>query len=195
VGSGTFTLRFGTGSGAFTADTSRSQVDITLTSSDTLTTLAQKINAGAGVSAYVATGSGGAQLVIKGADGAANGFQIETTPADGDTTLSTFAWTPGRRRHPAQVHRHRCGLYARWRGAHVHLQHHHRCRAGLAQADRHQCRIAHHDRLFRSVQRDPDGDDDLVDALNQIVSTLTPTPMRPAARSTTTRAPARCARR
>lgn len=96
VGSGTFTLRFGTvASGAFTADTSRSQVDITLTSSDTLSTLAQKINAaGAGVSAYVATGSGGAQLVIKGADGAANGFQIETTPADGDTTLSTFAWTP-----------------------------------------------------------------------------------------------------
>jgi flagellar hook-associated protein 2 len=96
VGSGTFTLRFGTvASGAFTADSSRSQVDITLTSSDTLSTLAQKINAsGSGVSAYVATGASGAQLVIKGADGAANGFQIETTPDAGDTTLSTLAWTP-----------------------------------------------------------------------------------------------------
>ncbi len=96
VGSGTFTLRFGTvAGGAFTADSSRSQVDITLTSSDTLSTLAQKINAtGAGVSAYVATGASGAQLVIKGADGAANGFQIETTPAAGDTTLAGLAWTP-----------------------------------------------------------------------------------------------------
>lgn len=96
VGAGTFTLRFGTvASGAFTADTSRSQVDITLTSSDTLSTLAQKINAsGAGVTAYVATGGTGAQLVIKGADGAANGFQIETTPDAGDTTLANFNWTP-----------------------------------------------------------------------------------------------------
>lgn len=95
VGAGTFTLRFGTISGTtFTADTTRSQVDITVTSSDTLTTLAQKINASsAGVTAYVATGSSGAQLVIKSADGAANGFQIETTPDDGDTTLSTFNWT------------------------------------------------------------------------------------------------------
>ncbi len=95
VGAGTFTLRFGTVSGtSFSADTSRAQVDIAVTSSDTLGTLAQKINAsGAGVSAYVATGANGAQLVLRGADGAANGFQIETTPDAGDTTLAAFNWS------------------------------------------------------------------------------------------------------
>jgi len=96
VGSGTFTLRFGTmADGKFTADASRTQVDITLSATDTLANLAQKINgAGAGVSAYVATGSAGAQLVIKGGDGAANGFQIEATPDDPGSALAGMAWTP-----------------------------------------------------------------------------------------------------
>lgn len=96
VGAGKVTLRFGTVAGTgFTADTSRAAVDITVTAEDTLSTLARKINAsGAGVSAYVANGTGGAQLVLRGADGAANGFQIETTPDAGDTTLAGLGWTP-----------------------------------------------------------------------------------------------------
>ena len=99
VGSGTLTLRFGTISGgSFTADSARSQVDLTIASGATLGDVASQINAaGAGISAYVATGSNGAQLVIKGAEGAANAFQIEVTPDASDPAdpgLAQLAWTP-----------------------------------------------------------------------------------------------------
>ncbi|BEU99502.1 flagellar filament capping protein FliD [Novosphingobium olei] len=96
VGSGTLTLRFGTISGTtFTADSSRAQVDVTVASGATLADVANAINAkGAGVTAYVATGSNGAQLVLKGKDGAANAFQIEATEDASDPGLSNLAWTP-----------------------------------------------------------------------------------------------------
>ncbi|MEL0209188.1 MAG: flagellar filament capping protein FliD [Novosphingobium sp.] len=96
VGSGTLTLRFGTISGSdFTADTARSQVDITIAAGATLADVAAAINnANAGVSAYVANGSAGAQIVLKGQEGAANGFVIETTPDVGGEALSDLAWTP-----------------------------------------------------------------------------------------------------
>ncbi|WP_225205636.1 flagellar filament capping protein FliD [Novosphingobium huizhouense] len=96
VGSGTLTLRFGTIAGTtFTADASRSQVDVTIAQGATLTDVANAINAkGAGVTAYVATGAGGAQLVLKGKDGAANGFQIEANENPADPGLSALAWTP-----------------------------------------------------------------------------------------------------
>ncbi len=86
VGAGTLNLRFGTIAGnSFTADAARTPVAITVTETDTLASLATKITqaSGGAVNAYVATGTGGAQLVMKGQDGAANGFVLEaqTPPA------------------------------------------------------------------------------------------------------------------
>ncbi|MFM7377775.1 MAG: flagellar filament capping protein FliD [Erythrobacter sp.] len=103
VGEGTLTLRMGTISGSsFTADTARAAIDITITATDTLATLASKISAASGgaVSAYVATGTNGAQLVMKGRDGAANGFILEAAsindPAVNEAgDLSYFGWTAG----------------------------------------------------------------------------------------------------
>ena len=99
VGAGTLSLRFGTVSGSsFSPDAARAAIDITVTDTDTLATLAAKINSASGgaVSAYVATGTGGAQLVMKGKDGAANGFQIEATGAGGGAVagdLEYFGWS------------------------------------------------------------------------------------------------------
>lgn len=96
VGAGTLTLRFGTVAGSsFTADTGHAAVDITIETGDTLADVAQAINAkNAGVTAYVAQTVDGAQLVLKGADGAANGFILETTEDPLDPGLSALAWTP-----------------------------------------------------------------------------------------------------
>ncbi|MCW1383021.1 flagellar filament capping protein FliD [Novosphingobium sp. KCTC 2891] len=96
VGSGTLTLRFGTISGtAFTADAARAQVDITVAQGATLDDVASAINAkGAGVTAYVATGTSGAQLVLKGGDGAANAFVLEAAEDPLDPGLADLAWTP-----------------------------------------------------------------------------------------------------
>ncbi len=102
VGEGTLTLRFGTVAGAsFTADAARAAVPIAVTSTDTLASLATKINqaSGGAVNAYVATGPNGAQLVMKGREGAASCFVLEAAsvndPADdvpGD--LSYLGWNP-----------------------------------------------------------------------------------------------------
>lgn len=96
VGSGTLTLRFGTVSGgSFDPDTARDAVDIAIPAGATLTDVAQSINAaGAGVTAYVANGTSGAQLVLKGAEGATSGFVIEATPDVGGEDLAALAWTP-----------------------------------------------------------------------------------------------------
>jgi flagellar hook-associated protein 2 len=100
VGEGTLTLRFGAVSGAsFTADAARAGVDIAITATDTIATLASKINeaSGGAVQAYVATGTNGAQLVMKGEEGAANGFVIEATGAGGAAApgdLSFLGWEP-----------------------------------------------------------------------------------------------------
>ncbi|MFO6446332.1 flagellar filament capping protein FliD [Erythrobacter sp. NE805] len=102
VGAGTLTLRFGTIDGAsFTADAARTPVAITVTASDTLASLATKItqSSGGAVTAYVATGTGGAQLVMKGRDGAANGFVLEAAsaaaaPSDVAGDLTYLGWTP-----------------------------------------------------------------------------------------------------
>jgi flagellar hook-associated protein 2 len=103
VGEGTLTLRFGTVTEtAFTPDAARAAIDIAVTGTDTLATLASKINqaSGGAVSAYVATGTNGAQLVMKGRDGAANGFVLEAasaaeTPVNAAGDLSYFGWSPG----------------------------------------------------------------------------------------------------
>ena len=92
VGSGTLTLKFGTVSGSsFAQDTGHAAIDIALPQGATLADVATAINgANAGVSAYVTNTVDGAQLVLKGAEGAANGFVLEA----GDPSLSALAWNP-----------------------------------------------------------------------------------------------------
>ncbi len=100
VGAGTLDIRFGTVDGAgFTADAARDPLAITVTAEDTLATLAAKITqaSGGAVSAYVATGPDGAQLVLKGAEGVANGFVLEATGAGGGAVpgdLAYLGWNP-----------------------------------------------------------------------------------------------------
>ena len=81
VGEGTLTLTFGTVQGSgFTADGSTAPVNISVSATDTLATLADKISASnSGVTAYVANTASGAQLVFKGAEGATNGFTVSGT--------------------------------------------------------------------------------------------------------------------
>lgn len=101
VGEGTLTLRFGTVEGAgFTEDTARTAIDIAVTADDTLSSLAAKINGTeSGVTAYVANGTNGAQLVLKGEEGATNGFVLEAQSADATPSatpgdLSFLGWSP-----------------------------------------------------------------------------------------------------
>ncbi|MFM2371806.1 MAG: hypothetical protein RIS85_1528 [Pseudomonadota bacterium] len=96
VGAGTLTLRFGTVSGTgFTADTTQDAVDITIASGATLADVATAINnAGTGVTAYVANGTSGAQLVLRGEEGATSGFVLEATETVGEEGLANLAWTP-----------------------------------------------------------------------------------------------------
>ena len=102
VGSGTLTLRFGAiSSGTFNPDTARAAVDITIPEGATLSTVASAINAsGAGVSAYVAVGTNGPQLVLKGQDGAANAFVLDAAPNPADPGgpftpgFADLAWNP-----------------------------------------------------------------------------------------------------
>lgn len=96
VGAGTLTLRFGTVSGGgFTADATQNAVDITIPTGATLADVASAINASdSGVTAYVASGSAGAQLVLKGKEGATSGFVIEATETAGEEGLANLAWTP-----------------------------------------------------------------------------------------------------
>ena len=102
VGEGTLSLRFGTVQGTgFTADAARAPVDITVTAQDTLATLADKITAtGSGITAYVATGPAGAQLVLKAPEGAVNGFTLTGTGASAGGgaaapgNIDYLDWTP-----------------------------------------------------------------------------------------------------
>lgn len=100
VGEGTLNIRFGTVDGAsFTEDMQQTALAIEVTDTDTLSSLAGKISAGSDgkLFAYVAQGSGGAQLVIKGEDGANNGFVLEPaggSGAGGPGYLGYLAWSP-----------------------------------------------------------------------------------------------------
>ncbi len=100
VGEGTLTLRFGTvAGGSFSADGARPAIDIAVTATDTLASLATKINqaSGGAVQAYVANGAAGAQLVMKGREGAANGFVLEAAGAgagDAPGDLGYLGWSP-----------------------------------------------------------------------------------------------------
>ncbi len=110
VGEGTLTLRFGeVAGGGFTEDASRGPVSIAVSGDATLSNVAAAINAsGSGVTAYVANGPSGAQLVFKGADGLANGFTVEGTGASASGAdvngnpvapsagnINYLSWTPG----------------------------------------------------------------------------------------------------
>lgn len=109
VGEGTLTLRFGSVDGAsFTADAARAAIDITVTATDTLATLAARINqaSGGAVQAYVANGANGAQLVMKGREGAANGFVLEASGAGGGAVpgdLEYLGWSPATNTTQLQV--------------------------------------------------------------------------------------------
>ena len=95
VGSGTLTLRFGTVSGGgLVEDTAHAAVPITIAAGATLSDVAAAINgAGAGVSAYVANTTAGAKLVLKGSEGAANGFVLDVSETVGDPGLAALAWS------------------------------------------------------------------------------------------------------
>ena len=96
VGEGTLTLTFGRIDGAsFIADADQGAIDIGIDAADSLQDVATKINAsGSGVIAYVATGTEGAQLILKGEEGAENGFIVDAVNgASGN--LSALAWEPG----------------------------------------------------------------------------------------------------
>lgn len=97
VGSGTLTLNFGTVSGStFTQDTTHAAVNITIPTGATLADVATAINsANAGVSAYVTNTTSGAQLVLRGSEGAANGFTLSAAENAADPGLSNLAWSPG----------------------------------------------------------------------------------------------------
>ncbi|VVT01744.1 flagellar filament capping protein FliD [Erythrobacter sp. EC-HK427] len=102
VGEGTLTIRFGNiAGGSFTEDTGRTPATITVEATDTLADVAGKINASAsGLTAYVAQTASGAQLVVKGETGEANGFVIEASgaSASGGTpvagNIDFLAWNP-----------------------------------------------------------------------------------------------------
>lgn len=98
VGGGTLSLRFGTvAGGKFAADSSRKAIDIAIPAGAKLDDVANAINGkNTGVSAYVATSPQGAQqLVLKGPEGAANGFQLETSGLTEGSKLNNLAWAPG----------------------------------------------------------------------------------------------------
>ncbi len=96
AGSGSLTFRFGTlAGGTFNEDTSRSPATVTIPSGATLADVAGAINAAQiGVEAYLASGTNGTQLVLKGSEGAANGFTIEASETPGEEGLAALAWTP-----------------------------------------------------------------------------------------------------
>ena len=104
VGSGVMTLQMGRWEQPpmnFVPQVGRGPVSITVTGSDTLGTLRDKINAaGAGVTASIVSDSTGARLALRSTDtGADNGFRLSVAdndggpPADG-VGLSRFAYNP-----------------------------------------------------------------------------------------------------
>jgi flagellar hook-associated protein 2 len=95
VGSGSLTITFGTMSGSTFTAGSASPTTISIASGSTLSDVATAINnAGAGVTAYVATNSTGQQLVITGPQGAANAFTVGASENASDPGLSKLAWSP-----------------------------------------------------------------------------------------------------
>lgn len=105
IGAGSLTFRFGTTTGTgFTADAAQEAVTIDIASGSTLSDIADAINAkNAGVSAYVAQTTQGAKLVLKGPEGAKNGFIVEASETPGEEGLAALAWNPAEGGDPAQL--------------------------------------------------------------------------------------------
>ena len=83
------------GAGGF-ADPSASGIDVTLTNTDTLASLADKINvAGGGVAASVVTDATGARLVLSAsATGLPGAFRVAGTDSGGGTGLAALSFDP-----------------------------------------------------------------------------------------------------
>jgi len=103
VGEGTLTIdigRWSTGAAAFTAKPDTTPVSVTVSATDTLQTLRDKINAAdAGVQASIVTDASGARLALRSsASGADNGFRVTASDVDGnaidDAGLSRVAFDP-----------------------------------------------------------------------------------------------------
>jgi len=101
VGEGTLRIRFGAiEGGGFTTDDTQAAIEIDVDAADTLVSLAAKINAASdgAISANALQGANGAQLVLKGREGASNGFVLEPSsinaPAAAPGSLSYLAWSP-----------------------------------------------------------------------------------------------------
>lgn len=103
VGAGSLHIDLGswtTSPSAFTAQTGKTGVDVAVTASDTLSTLATKINAsGAGIAASIVNDASGSRLVFSsGSTGTNNGFRVTATDSDGTNTdasgLSGLAYDP-----------------------------------------------------------------------------------------------------
>ncbi|MFV0643262.1 MAG: flagellar filament capping protein FliD [Sphingomonadaceae bacterium] len=105
IGAGTLTLRFGiTDAGNFTEEGNHPPVTVNIASGSGLQDIASQINvAGSGVSAYIARTAEGAQLVLKGQEGAANGFILEATETPGEEGLAAMAWHPSSGSNPARL--------------------------------------------------------------------------------------------
>lgn len=105
TGSGTLTIRFGETDGtAFAADPEREALTIDIASGATLADVASAINAKkSGVTAYVAQTAQGAQLVLKGPEGAQSGFVVEATETPGEEGLAALAWNPAAGGDPARL--------------------------------------------------------------------------------------------
>ncbi len=103
VGAGTLKLQLGTwgaNNTSFSAKSGSSELAITVTDTDTLSSLRDKINnAGAGVTASLVTDATGVRLAIRAKDsGAENGFRVSVEDDDGAVNdaagLSRFAYDP-----------------------------------------------------------------------------------------------------
>ncbi|MBC7939857.1 MAG: flagellar hook protein, partial [Chitinophagaceae bacterium] len=103
VGAGTMSLQLGSWNDpptTFTANGGSTAVPITITDTDTLQTLRDKINAsGAGVTAALVSDASGVRLSLRStATGAENGFRLAVDDADGSAAdgagLSRFAYDP-----------------------------------------------------------------------------------------------------
>lgn len=104
VGAGTMTLEMGKWDLPpmnFVPQVGRAPLTLTVTNTDTLQTLRDKINElGSGVSAAIVSDSNGARLSLRSSStGADNGFRLSVADGDGNNTdaagLSRFAFDPG----------------------------------------------------------------------------------------------------
>jgi flagellar hook-associated protein 2 len=105
VGAGSLTFRFGATSGSsFNEDASHAAVTVAIASGSTLADIANAINAkNFGISAYVAETNQGAQLVLKGPEGAQNGFAVDAAETVGEEGLAALAWDPAAAGDPARL--------------------------------------------------------------------------------------------